>query len=148
MTRRIVLFVEGQSECQSLGKFLKRWLDSQLPSGRGIGLQTVGFKGIDNYFDEVGSKVKHYLESRMANFALGVVDLYGMTSRVASRYPVDAATSQKVSIARTVLENQVQESVRDKFRQHFAVHEFEAWLLAYPDVWPANVTSAIAGRLP
>lgn len=34
----------------------------------------------------------------------------------------------------------------DRFRDHFAVHEVEAWLLAAPDRLPAAVAKALPGR--
>lgn len=37
---------------------------------------------------------------------------------------------------------------RDLFHQHFAVHETEAWLLAYPEEWPAGVRDQIKKRKP
>jgi hypothetical protein len=33
-----------------------------------------------------------------------------------------------------------------RFRQHFAVHELEAWLLAAPTVLPADVAKALPGK--
>src|SRR5207244_444123 len=54
----------------------------------------------------------------------------------------------KVAAARAYVRTLVPPKYRDQFRQHFAVHEVEAWLLAYPEEWPAKVREQITRRPP
>jgi hypothetical protein len=36
----------------------------------------------------------------------------------------------------------------DRFRMFFAVHEFEAWLLSQPDIFPREVRASLEGKVP
>ena len=82
-----------------------------------------------------------------ANFVVGLVDLYGIPSNRVdlSRH---SSIKQKVSAARGYIHNLVPSRFRTRFHQHFAVHEVEAWLLAYPERWPAEVRGQIKKRPP
>jgi hypothetical protein len=55
---------------------------------------------------------------------------------------------EKVAKARAIIERRVPKKLRPGFRQHFAVHEIEAWLLAYPQQWPEHSRSRIMQRRP
>src|SRR5207249_6065023 len=68
--------------------------------------------------------------------AVGLIDLYGS----GLEYP-DGTLDQKYDRAKQDLEKRVNES---RFRQHFAVHETEAWLLSDLEVFPRE----IRGELP
>jgi hypothetical protein len=129
--RRIALFLEGETE-RSLPPFIHRWLDPQLPAGRKVGITPVKFHGVSNYLDDLPKKVKSYLDDGRANLVVGLVDLYGIPAdRVdLSRH---AAVRDKIVAARDYMRGLVPKECRDRFRQHFAVHEVEAWLLAYPE---------------
>ena len=35
----------------------------------------------------------------------------------------------------------------EKFRLFFAVHEFEAWLLSQPDIFPREIKNALQNRI-
>ena len=146
MTRRIALFVEGDTE-RTLPAFFHKWLDPQLPEKSKVGITAVKFQGVSNFLDEVPKKVESYLNEGRANFVVGLVDLYGIPS-----YRIDLSTyasiRQKVSAARRYIRHLVPSQLRDRFRQHFAVHEVEAWLLAYPERWPATVREQIQKRPP
>lgn len=50
--------------------------------------------------------------------------------------------------ARRAIRALVPSEFRGLFRQHFAVHEVEAWLLAYPERWPSDVRDQISRRRP
>ncbi len=150
--RRIYLFVEGDTErgdarMSTLPAFFRNWLDPQMPTGSRVGVQATKFQGVSSYLDDVGSKVKEYLVDGRANFIIGLVDLYGLPP---NRIDLsDCATIQeKVFKARNQIHQLIPESVRCHFRQHFAVHEVEAWLLAYPDKWPREIRARIAKRRP
>ena len=136
-SRRIALFVEGDTERgearrRTLLSFIHTWLDPQLPQDRKVGITAVKFQGVSNYLDDLPRKVGLYLEDGRANFIVGLVDLYGIpASRIDfSRCPT---VKDKIVTARAFMRNLVPKQYRDRFRQHFAVHEIEAWLLAYPE---------------
>ncbi len=150
--RRIALFVEGDSERgearrQTLPTFFHRWLDPQLPEDRRVGLDAVKFHGVSNYLDDLGQHVELHLTERRANFVIGIVDLYGLPQ---DRINLSDCPSvaDKVRKARLIIRDFVAKEFQDRFRQYFAVHEIEAWLLAYPDRWPPEVRAQIQKRPP
>ncbi len=150
--RQIALFVEGDTETgearrRTLPRFIHNWLDPKLPQGRKVGITAVKFQGVNNYVDDLQKKVALYLDGGRANFVVGLVDLYGIP---ASRIDLSAHTTvkDKIVAARAYMRNLVPKQYRDRFRQHFAVHEVEAWLLAYPEEWPAQLRAQIAKRRP
>lgn len=71
--------------------------------------------------------------------AIGLLDLYGPTF-----YPPGVLSADdRVAWARKTLESRV---ANPRFRQHFAVHELEAWLLADPMVLPREVRTGLPGK--
>lgn len=150
--RRVALFVEGDTERgearrRTLSAFFHRWLDPQLPSASKVGITPVKFQGVSNYLDDLPQKVALYLDDGRANFVFGLIDLYGIpVSRIdLSKY---STIQEKVKAGRAQIRALVPQEYRERFRQHFAVHEIEAWLLAYPEQWPAEVRSQITKRPP
>lgn len=137
---KIVLFVEGHTEKKALPAFFKRWLDPQLTSP--VGIKTVRFEGWRDYYGEIDKKVSLHLsgEARVKVVgAIGLLDLYGPTF-----YPSDKkATAERYKWAKEHIEGKVNHTL---FRQHFAVHETEAWLLSDPSVLPEEVRVALPGR--
>ena len=151
-SRRIVLLVEGDSERgdsgrQSLAGFLKRWLDPQVPQGRRVGIDAVNLGGIDKYLDNVGSLVESRLSLEPFLLIMGIVDLYGIPEHRISLSGL-STVREKVSKARAEIVRMIKPAFRNRFRQHFAVHEFEAWLLAYPEYWPTSVRARLTRRPP
>jgi hypothetical protein len=150
--RRIALFVEGDTERgdarrKTLPAFFHKWLDPQLPKGSRVGIKAIKFQGVSNYLDDLATTVRLYLDEGLANFVVGLVDLYGLPpDRIdVSRY---ASIKEKVSKARQYIRTLVPVELRNRFRQHFAVHEVEAWLLAYPERWPPEVRDQVRKRPP
>jgi len=146
------LFVEGDTERgearrRTLSGFFHKWLDPQLPPVSKVGITPVKFQGVSNFLDDLPQKVALYLENGRANFVFGLIDLYGIPrNRIdLSRY---STIEEKVKAARAYIRGLVPPQYGDRFRQHFAVHEIEAWLLAYVDQWPAEVRPQIAKRPP
>lgn len=137
---KLILFVEGHTERGALPSFFKRWLDPQLPQP--IGVKTVRFEGWRDYVDEIAKKVHLNLSGKVGADvvgAIGLLDLYGPTF-----YPRTAATaSERYAWAKAELERKVD---HPRFRQHFAVHETEAWLLSDPAILPREVRVALPGR--
>jgi len=150
--RQVALFVEGDTERgearrRTLSGFFHKWLDPQLPPASKVGIMPVKFQGVSNYLDDLPQKVALYLDNNRANFVFGLIDLYGIP---ANRIDLSGyiSTREKVKATRAYIRALVPEQYRDRFHQHFAVHEVEAWLLAYPEQWPAHVRSQITRRLP
>jgi len=134
---RFLLFVEGKTERMALAEFLKRWLDSRLTHRPGI--QTVKFDGAGDFVSNIARKAQlHFDSSRGAEIVgiIGLLDLYGFPS-----FPTTARTvEERYQWARQDLEHRVNQP---KFRQFFAVHETEAWLLSKPAIFPSGVRQAI-----
>jgi hypothetical protein len=136
---KLVLFVEGHTE-RALPAFFKRWLDACLPQP--VGVRAVRFTGWRDYYDEIATKVDLNLSGKAGAdvvAGIGLLDLYGPDF-----YPKSAATpADRYSWAKKHLEDKVGHS---RFRQHFAVHETEAWLLAAPEILPREVRTALPPR--
>jgi hypothetical protein len=136
---KFVFFVEGSAE-QALAEWLRRWLDARLP--RRIGVQVVRFQGWSDYYDKISKRVHLHLSaaaSRDVIAVFGLLDLYAPTfipegiEAVADRY-------------RWAKEHLEQRVGHHAFRQHFAVHETEAWLLAEPRNLPEPIRKALPKR--
>jgi len=147
MSRRIALFVEGDTERGALTTFFKKWLDPHFPLDKRVGIQAVNFEGISHYLDDLGEEVKLHIRERRANRVFGLVDLYGLPpSRIdLSNY---SNTDERVTAARSRIMELVPAELRPCFRQHFAVHEVEAWLLAYPEKFDPKIQGVIQKRQP
>ena len=137
---KFVLFVEGKLEKEVLPDFLHRWLDTRLPQR--VRIAPVRFEGWRDYYKEIGKKVSLSLTGRSGQdviAGIGLLDLYGPTF-----YPDDKTTAaERIAWAKTHLEGRVS---HPRFRQHFAVHETEAWLLADPANLPVEVRNTLPGR--
>jgi hypothetical protein len=137
---KFALFVEGATERGAIGDFLKRWLDPRVASP--IGLRVVKFKGWSHYVEEIRTKVDLNLSGNAGAeiiAGIGLLDLYGPTF-----YPSHMHTVvQKYTWAKQHLETLVG---HQRFRQHFAVHETEAWLLSDPTSLPRAVRERLPAR--
>jgi hypothetical protein len=138
---RFVLLVEGQTERDSAAAFLKRWLDPQLRQP--VGIQPVSFDGYGDLVRKMARKAKMHLEGPRKNEIVGVIgllDLYGPNF-----YPLDKTTAdERYAWGKERFENEVG---LEKFRFFFAVHEFEAWLLSQPDIFPRQIKNALRGKI-
>jgi hypothetical protein len=137
---KFVLFVEGHTERKALPDFLKRWLDARLPQK--VGIKVVRFEGWSHYRDEIAKKVALNLGGKAGSdviAGIGLLDLYGPTF-----YPPDKVTAtERYEWAKARFEKDV---AHPNFRQHFAVHETEAWILAEPKRLPGAVSKALPGK--
>jgi hypothetical protein len=138
---RFVLFVEGYTERQALGEFLKRWLDPRLPQP--VGIRTVRFNGWRQFVEDIPVRVRMHFEGPGRDkilAALGLLDLYGPTF-----YPAHVTSAQdRCAWAVTEIERKVG---HPKFRMFFAVHELEAWILSQPQLLPEPVRRALPGTV-
>jgi hypothetical protein len=136
---KFVLFVEGSTE-RALRDFLRSWLDAKLTQR--VGIKIHRFEGWRDYYDGIARKVELSLSGKSGAdvvAAIGLLDLYGPTF-----YPQDRKTAADRYVwAKRHLEEKVG---HPRFRQHFAVHETEAWLLSDPEILPREVRAALPGR--
>ena len=135
---KFVLFCEGATEKGALPEFLRRWLNSQLSVK--VGIQPVGFNGWAEMVKDSPKKAQLHLSKSDVIAVVALLDLYGPTLN----YPTDCKTaSEKVEWARVNLQSKVDDV---RFRQHFAVHDVEAWILSQPDVLPLAVQKKLPGK--
>ena len=138
---RFVLFVEGRTEKEVLPAFLKRWLDPQL--SQPVRITPVFLEGAPEYGREIEKKARlHLTGNRSADViaGIGLLDLYGIPN-----YPDSVrGVSARYAWAKKHFEDKVGQS---KFRQHFAVHELEAWLLADRQIFPPEISRALPGSV-
>jgi hypothetical protein len=149
--RRIALFVEGDTERgdarrRTLPTFFHKWLDPQLPVGRRVGIQAVNFGGVGNFLADVADEVEAYLDAGRANFVVGLVDLYGLTDHI--NLSNSSTVAERIKKSRQHIRGLIAPHYQTRFRQHFAVHEVEAWLLAYPERFSSEVRPQIEKRPP
>jgi hypothetical protein len=137
---KFMLFVEGHTEKKSLPEFLKRWLDPKL--SQPVGIRVVRFDGWNDYTKSTPKKAQLYLNGPDRDdiiAVIGLLDLYGPTF-----YPGHKTTAtQRYDWAKNDLETKV---AHPKFRQHFAVHECEAWLLSNLDGFPQELRTGFPGK--
>ena len=119
---KIVLFVEGWTE-KELPTFLKRWLDPRLPQP--VGVKPVRFEGEGQYRQKAAKRAELYLGEGDTLAVFGLLDLYGLKLG----FPPGAGRDEKIAFARHTLHREIGAN-HPKFRQHFAVHDVEAWLIA------------------
>jgi len=102
-------------------------------------VRVVKFSGWADYYKEIKKKVDLHLTGKTGRDvvgAIGLLDLYGPTF-----YPPDKTSrEERYSWAKSHVESIVD---NNRFRQHFAVHETEAWLLAEPQIHPAPVARSL-----
>ena len=143
--RRFALLVEGESEHRALGTFLRRWLDAELGADHGIDVEVYKFEGEGDYRKRLATTVASELEEVGTICVIGLVDLYGF----AIDYPDDGSTVvQRIAHARRRMTASIDKGKRPFFRQHFAVHELEAWLLADRAIWPECIRNRIPEEPP
>jgi len=135
---KFVLFCEGHTEKQSLPCFLKKWLDPKLHNP--VGIKVVKFCGWQEQHAETPKKVRLHTTDGDVIGVIGLMDLYGPTF-----YPNHLSTvATRYKWAKDHIEKKVK---NPKFRQFFAVHETEAWLLSEPAIFPAPVQSKFPAQV-
>ncbi len=135
---KFILLVEGDVEFVALPEFLKRWLDPRLD--RRIGVKAINLSGSGEYVKEVVKMAAKQLNSPQQYgiiAVIGLLDLYGLPRNFC---PDNISGAEDCySWAKQELEKRVGHS---RFRQFFAVHETEAWLLSDPGIFPREVGEA------
>jgi len=139
---KFVLFVEGHTEKLAVPQLLKRWLDPRLSTP--VGIKVSRFEGWPDYARDLRKKVEINLSGKSGSdviAGIGLLDLYGPTI-----YPGELTdASSRRAWAKEHFERL---TGHPRFRQHFAVHELEAWLLAEPAVLPRPVREALPATPP
>jgi hypothetical protein len=158
---KFILFIEGHTEKKALSAFFKKWLDPRLV--KPVGIKTVRFEGARELVKDLSKKVTLYLDTSKQHkqtkkkikgsekdkndevndiiAVIALLDLYGLELS----HPADKKTSrQRYEWAKKHLENQVN---HPKFRQFFAVHETEAWLLSDPNLFSDKIKKALPKRI-
>ena len=135
---KFVLFVEGDTEKDVLPHLLKRCLEPQL--NRPIGVRPVNFHGWANLWRDFRQKADFYLRGRGNGpdiFAVvSLIYLYGPQF-----FPRHLKTAEeRYTWAKAKAETEVG---HERFRQFFAVHELEAWLLSEAGIFPKEVRKDI-----
>ncbi len=134
---KFVFFVEGHTEKEAISSFLKRWLDPRTP--KKVAIKVVRFDGWPELVKDLHKKSNMYLDGPDRDniiAVLSLLDLYGPTF-----YPGNRTTAkERLEWGTQHLEKMV---ARPRFHAFFAVHEFEAWLLSQPAVFPSRVQGAV-----
>ncbi|NDY55724.1 DUF4276 family protein [Desulfovibrio sulfodismutans] len=135
---KIVVLVEGDTEVKALPPFFRRWLAA---GGCGhVGVVASSFRGNDNYLKEYAKKARLFLAVKDVIGVIGLLDLYGLkhpqalTGTMAQRYKN--------------MQGELEKNVAGVFRQHFAVHELEAWLLSDPDLFDSPLRPKLPKKSP
>lgn len=127
---KFVLLVEGDTEKLAARDFMQRWLNPQLK--KNVGIQVVRFQGYSELLRKIVQKTHAHLDGPRNEdiiAVIGLIDLYGPHF-----YPSHARTAdERYEWGVQHIEKEVD---RDRFRMFFAVHEFEAWLLSQPTIFP------------
>ncbi len=134
---KFVLFCEGPTERKSLPAFFKRWLDDKL--SQPVGIAPVKFGGWRDLYEGAPKKAQLRLKETDVIAVISLLDLYGPTF-----YPEHLnAADKRYDWAKKHMEERVGQ---DKFRQFFAVHEVEAWLLSDLTLFPKEIKSGFPGK--
>lgn len=136
---KFILFCEGYTERSALPQFLNHHLNSRgLPQK--VGVQPVRFNGWAEMVKDSRTKAHLHLRNPDVIAVIALLDLYGPTI-----YPANCTSAaQRLAWAKPHLEAAVD---HPRFRQHFAVHDVEAWILSQPDILPLVVKKRLPGKV-
>lgn len=138
---KFILFVEGELEQRALPAFLRNWLDKRL--SQPVGIKPVLFGGCAELVKSAPKKAMMHLNGPDQNDIIAVIALLDLYCP-AIPYPANKPTvSERYVWAKKYLEGQINHS---RFRQFFAVHETEAWLLSDPSLFPSAIQGALPGK--
>lgn len=137
---KFVVLVEGDVEQKVLPRFLRGYLTPRLSAS--VGVHVINFSGCYRFVEDIATQVQLHMSGPKAADTIGCIgllDLYGPTF-----FPADKKTAEeRRQWGRQHLESRVNHA---RFRQHFAVHELEAWILAQPEVLPSEVRKGLPGK--
>ena len=137
---KIILFVEGSTEAKTLPAFLKRWLDPRLKQP--VAIQAVDFDGAAELIAESPKRIQKYLNGprRDVIAVVALLDFHGAPLS----YPAGLTeAAERMTWAKQDLEVKADSP---HFRQFFAVHELEAWLLSDITIFPKELQEAFPAK--
>jgi len=138
---KFVFLVEEHTEKNAIPGFLKRWFDVRLPQP--VGIHAIRHDGWAELLRDLPRKVPRYLHTPEATQIIAVVallDLYGPTI-----FPTYLTSVQeRCDWANQKYRREINE---ERFRLYFAVHEFEAWLLSEPTLFPPAIANAFPKKI-
>ena len=141
---KFVLFVEGATEATVLPAFLERWLHDQIQYRlkQRVRVDAQPFGSCSALMQNGPKRAKYLLnEPQKASELIAVISLLDLKG-ADFPYPKQMKTvDAKCKWARNYMQKQVDSP---KFRQHFAVHDLEAWLLSDAGIFPQTVRGAVA----
>ncbi len=136
------VFVEGDCEYKTLSKFLKKWLDKRL--AKPVRIKVSNLRGSGGYHRRIADRVRTIDEQKKDTNIVGIIgllDLYGLPFTFPKSY---TSAKQRYDYAK----RKIQKTVNiPSFHQFFAVHEYEAWLLSQPAIFPRNVQSRFPKKI-
>lgn len=135
---KFFLFVEGQTEKAVVAEFIKRWLDPRL--SRPVKISVVTLRGVGNYSANIRNQVEFYLESQAKEQIIAGIGLVDLSGTNFPTHVLSKSAKEKAAWGKSELENRVG---HPRFRQYFAIHETEAWLLANQEILPRAVREAL-----
>lgn len=138
---RFFFFVEGQTEKVLVPEFIKRWLDPRLP--RPVKIVAVDLRGAGNYLTHIRNQVEFYLKTQAAEQIIAGIGLLDLSGTNFPAHIAHKSARERVAWGKSEFENVVG---HPKFRQYFAVHETEAWLLAHKEILPRRIMEALPAR--
>ena len=143
---KFVLLVEGQTESKVIPQFLKRWIEPKLSCTEKVRIEPIRFAGSGELLRDVAKRTRTILnDPRSGRDVIAVVsllDFYGSTIQ----YPKGKDNiDDRCQWAKRDVEGRVD---NERFRQFFAVHELEAWLLSQPGIFPADIRTHLPKKVP
>lgn len=132
---KFILLVEGETERVALPMFIERWFDPRQKPRAGV--RPVKLQGSGKYLKEIAKMVKDQFNApdhKEIIAVIGLLDLYGLPNDFFPSGLSDAKA--RYDWAKQKVEGEVGET---RFRQFFAVHELEAWLLSDPGIFHRDV---------
>ncbi len=132
---RFLLFVEDNGLRGAIADYVKRLLDKRL--SQPVRVTPIGHNGKSDYLGTIRRKVKLHLCADSGSdviAAIGLLDLWTFEESIRQLRNL-SGVEERWQAAKEHIEKLVQQP---KFRQHFAVQEVEAWLIASPQIFPPD----------
>ena len=130
---RFLLFVEDNGLREAIANYVKRLLDKRL--SQPVRVTPIGHNGKSDYLGTIRRKVELHLCADSGSdviAAIGLLDLWTLEESIRQLRNL-SELKKRCGEAKRHVEGIVGHA---KFRQHFAVQEVEAWLIASPQIFP------------
>ncbi|MBI2302203.1 MAG: DUF4276 family protein [Armatimonadetes bacterium] len=129
-----VVVAEGGTERRVLGPLLQRWLATRFASAPGVKVHSASGLGKHQKLREQLARLTP--DAPGANEVIAVISLLDLHGCGLTFPPSYWSLKQRIRWATRRIETGAD---APRFHHCFAVHEVEAWLLAQPEVFPAEV---------